>query len=256
MKYFALVVAGLVVGGLLTYFLLVGAPRMEKPPGEPVRAPAAGGPAAGTATLTLDEQFFNTLLGTIFREIGPPKFGQAVGQGGVQYASAQAGACQTGVEIIDQGSNVRTGVRLRNDAIVAPIAFNGTVEVIPGAGPCLTFSGWAEADIELRFDEPAQTLYGYVTVRTVNPDALGPEYTPLATSAVQTAINQKINPITILHGSQLTLALPIRAAGGTLNARARTVDREVKDGALKLIVTYEFSGSHVLPPPTPNPSPS
>lgn len=251
-RYLAAILAGVIVGALLIYFVLVGAPRSERPPGQPVRPPDAGGPPAGTATLTLDEQFFNTLLGTIFQQIGPPKFGMATPGGASQAAAQPGGACQGEVEIVDLGSGgVRTGVRLQNDAIVAPLAFNGTFELIPEVGPCATFTGWAEADITLHFDYEKQTLYGYVNVRTVNPDNLGPEYTPLATSLVQTAINQRVNPITILHGPQLTLALPVQAANGVLNARAKEVRSEARDGQLRLYVTYEFSGSKGLPTPTP-----
>src|SRR5918993_3804211 len=72
-------VVGLVLGGVLTYFLLVGAPRMEKPPGQPVRAPDAGAAPAGTAVLSLDENFFNTLLGTLFAEVGTPSFNLSAG---------------------------------------------------------------------------------------------------------------------------------------------------------------------------------
>src|SRR5918993_3895820 len=77
-------VVGLVLGGVLTYFLLVGAPRMEKPPGQPVRAPDAGVQPAGTAVLALDENFFNTLLGTLFAEVGTPSFNLS---GGMASAS-------------------------------------------------------------------------------------------------------------------------------------------------------------------------
>src|SRR5918999_4343490 len=118
-------VVGLVLGGVLTYFLLVGAPRMEKPPGEPVRAPDAGGSPPGTAVLALDEGFFNTLLSAIFADVGAPSFklsadGGAGGfvtpfapPGGVRYVAAQAGGCQSRVQIVGERAGTRTGVRLQ-----------------------------------------------------------------------------------------------------------------------------------------------
>lgn len=246
MKYFLTLLAGLILGGVLTYFLVFALPQM----GQPKDAPAQGPPPptdsqkAATATVTLDEQFFEALLGTIFREIGTPKF---------NAGGSEGGACQAQVEIVELGpEGARTNVRLQNGAIVAPLAFNGAVEVLPGA-PCLNFRGTAEADITLRFEPGEQTLYGYLNVRTVKLDNLGEEYTPLATSAVQTAVNQKINPITIMRSQQLQFDLPVRASNGSLNARALDVRSEIQGGAMKLFVTYEFKGSQGL---APEPSPA
>ena len=250
MKYVVTLLAGLTLGGLLTYFVIIRAPRMEKPPGEPARgAPEVSGDTTATATVTLDEQFFNKLMAAIFRDLGTPKFGTS-GEG----QPAPSGECQGQIEIVELGSGgARTGVRLQNDRIVAPLAFNGTFAPVTGVGPCVNFSGTAEADITLHYDSEQQTLFGFLSARTVTLDSLGPEYTPLATSLVQTVINQRINPITILRGQQLTLALPVRAANGTLNTQAREMRSEVSNGTLRLFVTYEFAGARGTPTPEPSP---
>jgi hypothetical protein len=247
MKYFAVLLAGLVVGGLLTYFLLVGAPRMEKPPGEPVRPPGAEGPPAGSITLAFDEQFFNTLLEAIFRDVGSPAFSLAAGPrlipvspDGGAYLRAQGG-CESRIEIVSEGSGgARTGVRLQGGEVVAPLAFRGNYAV-PIFG-CINFSGTADAQIAPYFNRDEQTLYGQINVRSVALDNVAAQYSPLLTSLVQTAINQRINPITIMGRDQLNIAMPIQAAGGTVRGHAREVRSEVKDSKLLLYVTYDFAG--------------
>ena len=64
-----------------------------------------------------------------------------------------------------------------------------------------------------------------------------------AVSLVQGAINQRVNPLVLLRGQQLTLNFPVEAAGGRLQAQAKDVREEVKDGKLRLYVTYDFKGA-------------
>src|SRR5919112_1464112 len=76
MKYVLALITGgigLVLGALIVLFLL-GAPKAKSLPGLPVQAPDAGGDAPGTAVITLDEKFFDALLGSVFRDLGQPSF--------------------------------------------------------------------------------------------------------------------------------------------------------------------------------------
>jgi hypothetical protein len=262
MKAALAALVGLVVGGVLTYFLLVGAPRMEKAPGVPVRAPDAGAPPAGTAVLALDENFFNTLLGTIFAEVGTPSFklsadASRVGPatttlGGFRYVEAQdgGGGCANQVVIVGERAGTRTGVRLQAGEITAPLVFNGSYAV-PLLGSCVNFSGTADAQIAPFFRREDQTLFGQINVRSVQLDNVAAAYGPAITSIVQTALNRAVNPITIMRGSPLTISMPISAAGGTLRGEARDVRSEVQDGTLRLFVTYDFKGTQGQPPPQP-----
>lgn len=257
-------VVGLVLGGALTYFLLVGAPRMEKPPGQPVRAPDAGAPPAGTAVLALDENFFNTLLSTLFTEVGTPSFKLSAANngapsswwvapetaGGFRYVETQAGGCPGQVVIVGERGGARTGVRLQAGEITAPLVFNGSYAV-PLLGTCINFSGTADAQIATFFKPEEQTLYGQINVRAVNLDNVSAAYGPAITSLVQTALNRSVNPITIMRGSPLTISIPISAAGGTLRGEAREVRSEVQDGTLRLHVTYDFKGTQGPAAPQP-----
>lgn len=257
MRYLLTLIIGLLIGGGLVYYFFVGAPRMEKLPGEPVRAPEAGGDPPGTAVLTLDEQFFNTLLGTIFRDMSNPTFKLAADTEAARPAAPfmptsfaedaspvrflqTQGGCASQVVVKPEGSGVKTGVRLVNDQISAPLAFSGSYNVF---GQCLNFGGWAQANIALSFKQDEQTLYGQINVEGVNLDGISPIFGGVVTQFVQNAINQRVNPLVLMRGQQLQLNIPVQATGGTLQGRAREIRSEVKDGALRLHVTYDFSGA-------------
>ena len=51
-----------------------------------------------------------------------------------------------------------------------------------------------------------------------------------------------MNPLILVSEAQLSLAIPVKASNGVVKARAKDVRAEITEGALKLHVTYEFSG--------------
>lgn len=252
MKYILLLLVGALLGAALSFYIFVGAPRMKQAQtGAPLQAPDAAGDPPGTAVLTLDEKFFDTLLSTIFRDLNAPAFRIATmpkeselafaeQPAGVRFVQAQEGGCTNQVVLAQEGGGVRTGVSLQNGQIVAPLAFSGSRALF---GQCMNFSGAAEANITLYFKPEEQTLYGQITISSVNLDNISPLASPLVTSFVQTAINQKVNPLVLMRGAQLSLNVPVQASNGTLKAQAKDVRSEVKDGALRLHVTYDFSGA-------------
>jgi hypothetical protein len=229
MRFILALLVGVVLGGVGAYFLFVGAPRAHAPKGEVVRAPDPSGPPPGTAVVELDEQFFGALLSSIFKEIGKPSFPPQASQAG----------CQNQVVIEPSGGGVQTGVRLQNGQVTVPLAFSGSYNLMG----CQTLRGTAEADLDLRFAAGEQTLYGQLNVTGVNVEGMSPLLGGLVTAFVQGAINQRVNPLVLLRGQQLTLNVPVEAAGGRLRAQARDVRSEVKDGKLRLYVTYDFKGT-------------
>ena len=230
MKFILALVVGVVLGGAGAYFLFVGAPHAHLLKGETVRAPDAAGPPPGTAVVELDERFFNTLLSSIFKDLGKPAF----------PPKASAG-CQNQVVIEPSADGTETSVVLQNNQVTVPLAFSGGYEV-PFLG-CQNFRGTAEANITFRFAADEQTLYGQLNVVGVNVEGMSPLLSGPATAFVQGAINQRVNPLVLMRGQQLTLSIPVQAAGGTLKAQAREVREEVKDGKLRLYVTYDFKGA-------------
>jgi len=256
MKYLLTLVLGAVLGGALVYFMFVGAPSAGRVPGVPVGPPAAGGPPPGTAVVELNEQFFNELLGTIFRELGQPSFrlGSALppagfeGAPGAAFVNAQeGGGCPNQVLILPEGGGVQTGVRLEDGRVLAPLAFSGSYNA-PFLG-CQNLTGTAQASIGLHFDPGTQTLHGRLNVDAVNVEGLSPILAGPVTAFVQNVINQRVNPLTLLRGEQIAVAVPVQATGGTLRAQATGVNSEVVDRKLRLYVTYDFVGAKGAPAP-------
>jgi hypothetical protein len=228
MKFILTLLLGVLLGGAAAYFLFVGAPRVGTLKGQPVRAPEAGGSPPGTAVVELDEQFFGALLDSIFRDLNRPAFPPAAGEG-----------CQNQVVIEPGAGDVKTGVLMRDGKVIVPLAFSGTYNML---GNCQNLRGTAEAGLDFRFAAEEQTLYGQLNVAGVNVEGMSPVLSGFVTAFVQGAINQRVNPLVLLRGQQLTLAIPVQAAGGALRAQAREVRQEAKDGKLRLHVTYDFRG--------------
>jgi hypothetical protein len=128
---------------------------------------------------------------------------------------------------------------MREGRVVVPLAFSGAYNLMG----CQNLRGTAEANIDFRFAADEQTLYGQLNVAGVNVEGMSPLLSGLVTAFVQGAINQRVNPLVLMRGQQLTMAVPVQAAGGTLHARAREVRQEAKDGRLRLYVTYDFRGT-------------
>lgn len=228
MKFILALVLGVVLGGVGAYFLFVGTPKTGSLKGQPVLAPDPGGPPPGTAVVELDEQFFGALLDSIFRDLNKPTFPPAAAEG-----------CQNQVIVEPNAGDIKTGVLMRDGRVVVPLAFSGTYNLMG----CQNMRGTAEANIDFRFAPEEQTLYGQLNVAGVNLEGMPPLVSGLATAFVQGAINQRVNPLVLMRGQQLTLAIPVQAAGGALRAQAREVRHEAKDGKLRLYVTYDFKGT-------------
>lgn len=240
------VLIGLVLGGALTYFLFVGAPRAAQTPGQLVQPPDAAGTPPGTAEVVLKQEFFNNVLTTIFRDMNAPAFPLSLTENksenpdSVKYGLLQNQPCESKITLMQEGSGVQTSLRFENDKIAAPLAFSGGYNSPVG---CFNFSGWAQANLSLRFDAEQQTVFGVINVETVNIDGLAPMVSGLVTPLVQGTINQRVNPIQILQGKQIALNVPVAATGGSLQANVQDVRAEVKNNALHLYVIYDFKGA-------------
>ncbi|MGI8788338.1 MAG: hypothetical protein ACR2HG_11320 [Pyrinomonadaceae bacterium] len=243
-------VLGLIIGGGLIFYLFGGVPRAAQAPGKPIQQPDPNGSPAGTANVVLNQQFFDTILATIFRDMNAPAFPlNLTGRNNyvptaqpqlASFAFQNNNGCDGKIILKPEGSGVTTGVRLENGKISAPLAFAGSTSVF---GQCVNFTGWAQANLALRYDESQQTVFGQINVETVNLDGVLPVVSGFVTPIVQTTINQRVNPIVILRGQQIALNLPIAATNGNLQAQVKDVRADVKDGALNLYVTYNFTGS-------------
>jgi hypothetical protein len=237
-------VIGLILGGVITFFTFVGVPKASKSPGTPI-APPDGNTPSSSARIVLGQDLFNQVLTTIFKEIKEPAFQMGKNndpsEASYEHAAFQEGAaCDGIIRILAEGSGVRSGLKLEEGRISAPLAFAGTYNSPFG---CLRFTGWTQANLELRFDKERQAVYGRVDVGTVNLDGVNPLFSALITPLVQSTINDRVNPIQIINPGQLAVDLPIASTGGKLQAVVEDVRAEVKENAINLYVVYNFHGS-------------
>lgn len=240
MRYVVVLLLGILLGAGVAVFFL-GAPSAKALPGQPVQAPSQGGTPPGTVVVALEQSFVDAVLATTFNGLGTPTFQLGQAQSGVdriENAALQSG-CTNTITLLPEGSGAKTGVQFRNGAINAPLAFTGSYNL---AGSCMQFKGWAQTSIKLSFDQEKQTVFGYVNVDGVNLEGVNPIANNFVTVFVQGAINQKVNPLVLVSEPQLSLMIPVKASNGSVKARAKDVRAEILDGALKLYLTYEFSG--------------
>ena len=238
MRYVLILLLGILLGAGAAIFFL-GAPPAKSAPGQAVQAPDKGGNPPGTVVITMEQSFVDAVLATTFSGLGTPTFqlGQMQGDERIEQALFQGG-CTNTITLLPEGSGVKTGVQFRNGSVYAPMAFTGSYNL---AG-CIQFKGWAQTQIKLSFDQEKQTVYGHVDVEGVNLEGVNPIANNFVTVFVQSAINQRVNPLVLVNEQQLSPMIPVKASNGAVKARAKDVRAEVLDGSLKLYLTYEFSG--------------
>ena len=238
-KALLMLIGGLLLGALGTAYFL-GSPRSRNLPGIPLKPPDRSGDTSGTVAVTIDEKFFDSLLATIFTKLGSPqlKLSQATPEGLIRPAVFQ-GSCNNVVVLNPEAGEVRTGVRFTGGRIVAPLAFSGSYSVMT---QCVQFKGTAKATVDLSFDGGKQMVFGALNVEAVELDGVMPIVSTLVTAFVRRAIGERLNPFPVLPVSQLSLSLPVQQSGGNVKAMVKDVRSEVQEGALKLYLTYDFSG--------------
>lgn len=237
-------IIGLVAGAVGTYLLFVGTPGGSAPPGEPIRPPDAGSQPA--AQVILPEGLMNSVLAALMAGDRGPTFhlaadGRDEGPR-AQHASFQGTQCESRITLLPEGSGVRSAVAFENGRIKAPLAFTGAYNSFLG---CIEFSGWAQTDLELRYDRGQQAVFGSVAVESVNLDGVNPVIGALITPVVQSTLNDRVNPLQILHGQQIALSVPIQATGRTLQASVTDVRAEVTDDDIRLHLIYDLGSQPV-----------
>ncbi len=238
MRNVLILFGGLLLGAVATAYFL-GASRSHRLPGIAMRPPDASSDTTGTVAVSIDEKFFDSLLGTIFQKLGPPqlKLSRNPSPSAMQTVAFQS-SCSDVVVLNPESGNVKTGVRFTGGKITAPLAFNGSYSIL---GRCVQFKGTAKATVDLSFDQAKQTVFGQLNADEVVLDDVSPIISSLVTAFVRRSINERVNPFEVLRVSQLALSLPIQASGGSVKAQVKDVRSEVQEGSLRLYLTYDFS---------------
>jgi hypothetical protein len=187
--------------------------------------------AAQTAevTISLNEQFFDVFLESMFTNLKQPDF---------KLSNEEDGDCVEKVKLEREINGVKTAVKFRNGKIVAPIAFTGSYNA-PLIG-CLDFKGWAEADVELQFDQEKQTLFGRAKVQNVQLNNVPSFAGSVVARLLQGSIDKRINPVEILRTDKLSFLVPVSVANGNLKLNAKTMRHEIVNNALNVTIGYEI----------------
>lgn len=202
-------------------------------------------------TVSLNEQFFDSLLDAIFRNFDAPEFPlaateskekgnlAAVKNREVKRSFAEKPVCKESIRLLREVNNVRTTVRFRDGKIYAPVAFAGSYN--PPLVGCIDFQGYAETLIDLEFDAKTRKLFGRVRVSSVNLGGVTNLASGVLSRLVQSSIDKKINPIEILQTDKLSFLVPVQNANGSLRMKATGVSTEIADTVLNVRIAYEFS---------------
>jgi hypothetical protein len=200
-------------------------------------------PERADIAITLNEQFFDAFLETIFKNFKPVEFSVAkVKNEQVKFERAvyhpRGGKCNEVIKLEREISGTRTAVRFRDGKILAPLAFSGSYD-IPLFG-CIDFTGWAETNVTLEFDREKQTLFARVKVISVNLNGVTGLASGVLTKLMQGSIDKKVNPTTILNTEKLSFIFPLESMGGNLKMRAVDMRPELAPGELKIRIFYEL----------------
>ncbi len=194
-------------------------------------------------TLSLNEQFFDTFFDAVFSNLKNPTFTIAENKTAkpskIQRSSfVKQDDCVQSVTLQREVGGVYTTVRFRDGKVIAPLAFTGKYEV-PFVG-CLDFTGWAETNVALEFDQNKQALIGRVTMQNVYLNNVPKLASPVLTRFLQSEIDKKVNPVEIFKIEKLSFLLPIQSAEGSLKMKAVGVKTEIANGLLNVKIAYEF----------------
>lgn len=200
--------------------------------------------------ISFSEQFFDALLDAVFQHAAPPEFSLAsTGDSRVtdEVASTGAGfggsdgiagsACNESIKLLRENDGVRTGVRIRDGRIIAPIAFTGHYN--PPLIGCVPFGGWAEAVIDLEFDAANQRLIARARAEKVSLSGTGGLGSNLIAKMVQGTIDKKINPIEIIKTDKVTFLVPMQNTNG-IRMKATGFRHDLANGILNVRILYEF----------------
>lgn len=209
-------------------------------------------------TISLNEQFFDTFLDALYQHSSPPEFPlsqidlnrrdaetprreiAATRPGSILPASYSVNSSQTcneSIKMLREMNGVRTAVRFREGKIYLPLAFSGSYS--PPFIGCVDFAGWAEANVDLEFDQPGQRLVARTTVQNVSLNGTGGVGGGVIAKMVQGSIDKKINPLEIIRLDKVSFLVPIQNSGN-LRMRAVGIRHEIVNGALNVHIAYEF----------------
>lgn len=188
-------------------------------------------------TLTVNEEFFNAFLDSMFTNLKAPSAPLVITPSDKGRTAAESYGCLSAVTLEREEQGVKTAVKLEQGKITAPLAFSGAYNsTLLG---CIQFRGWANTSWALEFDRSRQMLLARIQVQDVHLTNVPALAGASLGKVVQTAIDQRINPLELINLEQLTARIPIAPAGGALRLKAKDVKPEILPATLQLHVICE-----------------
>jgi hypothetical protein len=198
---------------------------------------AAPSPAP-EVTLSVNEEFFNAFLDSMFTNLKAPAAPLVITPADKDRSAAESYGCPSVITLQREEGGVRTAAKLQQGRISAPLAFAGSYNsTLLG---CIEFRGWANTSWVLEFDRTRQTLLARVQVEDIHLTNVPALASGSLVKIVQSAIDKSINPLELLKLDQLSARVPVPPANGTLRLRAKAVKPEIVPGAVQLHIVYEF----------------
>jgi len=201
----------------------------------PKAVPAAA--FAPEATLTVNEEFLNAFLDSMLTNLKAPSAPLAITPSDKERTAAESYGCASVITLQKEESGVRTAIKLEQGRITAPLAFSGSYN--SSLLGCIQFRGWANTTWVMEFDRTRQSLLARIQVQEIHLTNVPALAGSSLTKIVQSAIDQRINPLELIKLEQLSPRVPITPANGALRLRAKDARPEILPGNLQLHVTYE-----------------
>jgi hypothetical protein len=187
---------------------------------------------SGEATITVSEQFLNSFLTAIFDNLNEPSMPLTVG--GAQSTPQ----CASEIRLKREAAGVRTAVHFEDGRIVGPLAFAGSYN--SGLMGCIEFSGWADSEVILEYDNTRRALVARFHLRDIHLNNTPAVLNGPLLQMVQGTIDRRYNPVELFTLEKLSTRVEIQPAGGALQLRAREIRPEITPSALTLHIIYEF----------------
>jgi len=218
---------------ILTIVLLIGlGGPVYSQESSATRGRRASNTPAAEATVTVNEQFLNSFLTAVFDNLNEPSMPLTIG------GATSTAQCPSEIRLKREVNGVRTAVHFESGRIVGPLAFAGAYSsTLMG---CIEFSGWAESEVKLEFDNARRALVARFQLREIHLDNTPAVLNGPLLNMVQTAIDRRYNPVDLFTLDQLSTRVNIQPAGGALQLRATEIRPEITPTAVTLHITYEF----------------
>lgn len=184
------------------------------------------------AALSVNEQFLNSFLTGMFDNLQEPAMPLTIG------GATSSAQCASEIRLKREANGVRTAVHFEQGKITGPLAFAGAYS--SSLLGCISFTGWADSELQMEFNGHRRAVLAHFRLRDIHLNNTPEMLNGPLLKMVQSAIDNRYNPIELFTLEQLSTRADIKPAGGALRLEATDVRPEVTPTELTLHITYRF----------------